>query len=75
MDVRRMVLTVHVRNIIFFPVPRAGLFSVKIRKKILAINSFSVNETKSRQPNKFLVNIYRIKWLVFLIMVIFLPHN
>ena len=36
----------------FFPGPRAGLFSVKIRKKFLAIINFSVNETKSGQPNK-----------------------
>ena len=33
-----------------FPGPRAGLFSVKIWKKFLAINNFSVNETKSGQP-------------------------
>ena len=36
----------------FFSVPRAGLFSVKIWKKFLAIKNFSVNETMSGQPNK-----------------------
>ena len=40
----------------FFPVPHAGLFSVKIRKKILAIKNFSVNETMSGQPNKCLIH-------------------
>ena len=33
--------------IVFFLVPRVGLFSVKIRKTFLAINNFFVNETKS----------------------------
>ena len=41
----------------FFPVPRAGLFSVKIQKKFLAINNFSVNETKFGQPNKCLFSL------------------
>ena len=49
-------LTVHVGHIIFFPVPRAGLFSVKIRKKFLAIQNFFVNETMSGQPNKRLIH-------------------
>ena len=42
---------------IFFPVSRAGLFSVKIQKKFLAINNFFVNETKSGQPNKRLFSL------------------
>ena len=33
-----------------------GLFSVKIRKKFLAIKNFSVNETMSGQPNKRLIH-------------------
>ena len=41
---------------IFFG-PLCGVFSVKIRKKFLAINNFSVNETKSRQPNKCLFSL------------------
>ena len=41
---------------IFFPVPCAGLFSVKIQEKILAIKNFSVNETMSGQPNKHLIH-------------------
>ena len=32
--------------------PITGLFSVKIRKKFLAIKNFSVNDTMSGQPNK-----------------------
>ena len=40
----------------FFPVPRAGLFLVKIWKKFLAIKNFSVNETMSGQPNKRLIH-------------------
>ena len=44
------------RFIIFFPVPRAGLFSVKIQTKLLAIKHFSVNETMSGQPNKCLIH-------------------
>ena len=39
----------------FLRSPHTGLFSVKIQKKILAINNFFVNETKSRQPNKRLI--------------------
>ena len=51
-------------HIIFFSVPRAGLFSVKIRKKILAIK----NETMSGQPiNTSFIDISRIKWLVLLL--------
>ena len=42
---------------VFFPNPRAGLFSVKIQKKFLAINNFFVNETKSGQPNKRLFSL------------------
>ena len=42
--------------IYFFPVPRAGLFSVKIRKKFLAIKNFSINETMSGQPNERLIH-------------------
>ena len=33
-----------------------GLFSVKIRKKFLAIKNFSVNDTMSGQPNKRLIH-------------------
>ena len=33
-----------------------GLFSVKIRKKFLAIKNFSVNDTMSAQPNKRLIH-------------------
>ena len=33
-----------------------GLFSVKIQKKFLAINNFSVNDTMSGQPNKCLIH-------------------
>ena len=40
----------------FFPIPRAGLFSVKIRKTFLAIKNFSVNEMMSGQPNKRLIH-------------------
>ena len=47
----------HVENIIFFPIPYAGLFSVKIWEKFLAINNFVVNETKSGQPNKCLFSL------------------
>ena len=43
-------LTSSCREYIFFLSPRTGLFSVKIQKKILAIQNFSVNETKSGQP-------------------------
>ena len=41
----------------FFSVPCAGLFSVKNRKKFLAINNFFVNETKSGHPNKHLFSL------------------
>ena len=42
----------------FFRYPTGtGLFSVKIRKKFLAIKNFSVNETKSGQPNKHLFSL------------------
>ena len=41
---------------IFFPDPITGLFSVKIRKKFLAIKNFSVNDTMSGQPNKRLIH-------------------
>ena len=41
----------------FFFGPRARLFSVKIREKILAINKFFVNETKSGQANKRLFSL------------------
>ena len=40
----------------FFPVLPAGLFSVKIQKKFLAITNFSVNDTMSGQPNKRLIH-------------------
>ena len=33
-----------------------GLFSVKIRKKFLAIKNLSVNDTMSGQPNKRLIH-------------------
>ena len=33
-----------------------GLFSVKIRKKFLAITNFSVNDTMSGQQNKRLIH-------------------
>ena len=36
--------------------PIMGLFSVKIRKKFLAIKNFSVNDTMSGQPNKRLIH-------------------
>ena len=36
--------------------PITGLFSVKIRKKFLAIKNFSVNDTMSGQPNKCLIH-------------------
>ena len=39
----RRFLPVHVGNIKKFPVPRAGLFSVKIEKKFLAINPNSLS--------------------------------
>ena len=40
----------------FFRFPRAGLFSVKIRTKFLAIKNLSVNEVMSGQPNKSLIH-------------------
>ena len=46
----------HVGFNIFFPDPQTGLFSVKIRKNILAIKHFSVNDTMSGQPNKRLIH-------------------
>ena len=50
------LLTSSRREYYFFRSPRTGLFSVKSRKKILAINNFFVNEMKSRQPNKCLIH-------------------
>ena len=48
--------------------PITGLFSVKIREKILAIKNVSVNNTMSGQPiNASFIEISRIKWLVFLL--------
>ena len=45
----------------------AGLFSVEILKKFLAINIFSLSMKRSldNQINAFLIDISRIKWLVF----------
>ena len=56
-------LTSSRREYYIFSGLRAGLFLVKMWKKYLVINNFSVNETKSGQP--FLIDIWRIKWLVF----------
>ena len=36
--------------------PITGLFSVKIRKKFIAIKNFSVNDMMSGQPNKRLIH-------------------
>ena len=49
----------------FFPVPHAGLFSVKIRKKFLAINktNLSMKRISDNQINTFLIDISRIRWL------------
>ena len=59
-----------IQKVLLYPI--TGLFSVKNLKKFLAIKNFSVNDTMSGQPNK---RISRIKWLVFFIVVVFLPHN
>ena len=53
-----------------------GLFSVKIRKKFLAIKNFSVKDTMSGQPNKRLIHWhFENKMASFFIVVVFLPHN
>ena len=53
----------------FFSGPRVGLFSVEIQKKFLAINKFflSMKQSPDNQINAFLIDILRIKWLVFLL--------
>ena len=43
-----------IQKVLLYPI--TGLFSVKIRKKILAIKNFSVNDTMSGQPNKRLIH-------------------
>ena len=54
-----------------------GLFSVEIQKKFLAINIFflSMKRSPDNQINASFIDISRIKWLVFFIAVVFLPHN
>ena len=43
-----------IKKVLLYPI--TGLFSVKIRKKFLAIKNFSVNDTMSGQPNKRLIH-------------------
>ena len=43
-----------IKKVLLYPI--TGLFSVKIRKKFLAITNFSVNDTMSGQPNKRLIH-------------------
>ena len=43
-----------IQKVLLYPI--TGLFSVKIRKKIIAIKNFSVNDTMSGQPNKRLIH-------------------
>ena len=43
-----------IKKVLLYPI--TGLFSVKIRKKILVIKNFSVNDTMSGQPNKCLIH-------------------
>ena len=64
-------------GIYFFPVPCAGLFSVKIWKKIIAINNLFVNEMKSGQPNKrlFSLTFRELNGELFFVTVVFLQHN
>ena len=50
----RDIITIKIGNKKGFAV--TGLFSLKIRKKFLAIKNFSVNDTMSGQPNKRLIH-------------------
>ena len=43
-----------IKKVLLYPI--TGLFSVKIRKKFVAIKNFSVNDTMSGQPNKRLIH-------------------
>ena len=43
-----------IKKVLLYPI--TGLFSVKIRKKFLAIKNLSVNDTMSGQPNKRLIH-------------------
>ena len=43
-----------IQKVLLYPI--TWLFSVKIRKKFLAIKNFSVNDTMSGQPNKRLIH-------------------
>ena len=43
-----------IQKVLLYPI--TGLFSVKIRKKFIAIKNFSVNDTMSGQPNKHLIH-------------------
>ena len=43
-----------IKKVLLYPI--TGLFSVKIRKKFIAIKNFSVNDTMSGQPNKRLIH-------------------
>ena len=43
-----------IQKVLLYPI--TGLFSVKNRKKFLAIKNFSVNDTMSGQPNKRLIH-------------------
>ena len=51
----------------FFRSPHTGLFSVKIRKKFVAINKkkLSMKRSPDNQINAPFIDISRIKWLVF----------
>ena len=61
-----------IQKVLLYPI--TGLFSVKNQKKFLAIKNFSVNDMDN-QINASFIDISRIKWLVFFIVVVFLPHN
>ena len=43
-----------IQKVLLYPI--TGLFSVKIRKKFLAIKNLSVNDTMSGQPNERLIH-------------------
>ena len=61
-----MALTSSRREYYIFSGPPCRIIQKKIWKINLAIQNFSVNETKSGQPNKcLLIDISRIKWLFF----------
>ena len=59
-----------------FPDTHTGFFFAKNPQKILAINNYFVNETKSRHPNKCLFHWYFENLMAsFFITVVFLRQN